>query len=393
LKNDEGGGQRPLIMRNVGMYAASSSSAGHLLDLTNVLGVIIDNCRFSNSGNHSADCMHFEGVIYFTVRDCRVGRARYGLFIGRDATGGNASSGYMIDHLRHHSETDYLENVIRIEGGEGVIVQPTLELVGGNADSQAVFGIYISKDAAISESGNILILHPDMEATATLAFFPGSRHIYVDDVAGVTIVNPAVNQDTNVAGIQFNDCQACLVMGGWIDNDITLSGTTDDTKIVDIFGDSNYSFSDSSSGNNNRRIRNRLTGGTEISEDRKISAQWAEQDIPGTDAGSLIALLGTSDNQEIVVPFDGFITAMSVASNDARTAGTATFAPTVNGSQVAGISVTLDGTNTQYDDSAVARNANAGLAVSAGDRVGVRMVTSSFTPTTADAVVLLFIEQ
>lgn len=394
LKNDEGGGQELFVMRDVGMYAATSSSAGHLLNLVNVHGSIIDNCRFSQSGNHGADCVHLEGVIYFTLRDIRVGRCRYGVFIGRDSVGGNASSGYVIDHLKSFADSTYAENLIRIEGGEGVIIQPDLSILGGAADTQETFGIYIKKDAAISEAGNILILHPDCESTGGASFQSGSRQIYVEDMAAVRIINPAItNSVANFAGIQFHDCVNCHIQGGWLDNDITFSGTSTGCTAKDIYQDTNGSFADTSSGRN-RRINWWVASSSQrIDETHSMQFTWEEQDVPGTTAGQNLFLLGNADNREVVVPFDCYITGISIAANDTRTAGTCTAEPKKNDSATGVISAVLDATNTQFAFDTSFPGESANLTLAAGDRISTRIVTSSWTPTTADIVVTITVQQ
>ena len=71
-------------------------------------------------------------------------------------------------------------------------------------------------------------------------------------------------------------------------------------------------------------------------------------------------------------------------SDAARTAGTATAKVRVNGTGQTfnGGSVVLDATNTTSDSDLVAHS--SGVAVSSGQTVGCEVVTSSWTPTTAD---------
>ena len=87
-----------------------------------------------------------------------------------------------------------------------MINQASINVVGGSGDSQATFGIYIKKDAALSEAGNILILHPDMEGTSVASFQAGSRHIYVEGMKAVTIVNGAINVEliTSMEQVEVN---------------------------------------------------------------------------------------------------------------------------------------------------------------------------------------------
>lgn len=392
ITNDQGGGQKPLIMRNIGMFAASSTSAGHLVHILNTNGVIIENCRFSQTANRSADCIRLEGCIYFTLRDVRVGRCRYGVAIVKES-GGNACSGYHIDKLSHFGESTWSHRILYIDGGEGVITQPNISVVGsGGAD--ATFGIYIQKNAALSEAGNIVLIHPDTEDTGAASYGSGSTAIYVEGMTAITMINPAAaDSSANYSGMQFHDCDACQIIGGFLDAGITLSGTTRNFTVQDAFADTNYTFTDSSTGTGNKQIRIKRSSGRQINEGRSFALQFEEVDVTGTTGGQVLQIAGSSGCTEYTVPFDCCIVGIAVASNAARTAGTATFEPRKNGSATGVISAVLDGTNTQYayDTAEVFESAN--LEVAAGDRLSVRMVTSGFTPTTADVAVTLYLQE
>lgn len=89
---------------------------------------------------------------------------------------------------------------------------------------------------------------------------------------------------------------------------------------------------------------------------------------------------------EYVIPWDFEIVAISVVSSEARTAGTATVDATINGT-VTGLQAILDATNTLRDTGTQPRNTDVGVA---GDRIGVKLTTASWTPVTADIAVVVY---
>jgi hypothetical protein len=84
----------------------------------------------------------------------------------------------------------------------------------------------------------------------------------------------------------------------------------------------------------------------------------------------------------------GSILRVSIASSQARTAGQITATVTVNGSEVA-LASTLDSGHTTYNDNGVAKDT---IAVVAGDRIGVHIQHSSFTPSGSDIIVTVEVE-
>lgn len=95
-------------------------------------------------------------------------------------------------------------------------------------------------------------------------------------------------------------------------------------------------------------------------------------------------VLGT---QEYQIPWDFDVVGISIVSDSARTAGTLTVDATINGT-VTGLQAVLDGTNTLRHYKAQPREADRGVA---GGRVGVKLTTSSWTPITADVVVVVWV--
>lgn len=89
---------------------------------------------------------------------------------------------------------------------------------------------------------------------------------------------------------------------------------------------------------------------------------------------------------EYVIPWDFEIVGIAVMSSEARTAGTATVDATIDGT-VTGLQAILDGTNTTRDTGTQFRGADVGTA---GQRIGVKLTTASWTPTTADIAVVVY---
>lgn len=98
------------------------------------------------------------------------------------------------------------------------------------------------------------------------------------------------------------------------------------------------------------------------------------------------ATSGTLGTQEYVVPWDFEVVGIAVVSDSARTAGSCTVDATINGT-VTGLQAALDATNTLRDTGSQARGSDVGVA---GDRIGVKLTTASWTPVTADIVVVVY---
>lgn len=90
---------------------------------------------------------------------------------------------------------------------------------------------------------------------------------------------------------------------------------------------------------------------------------------------------------EYPIPWDFEIVGISIASSEARTAGTLTVDATIDGT-VTGLQAALDATNTTRDTGTQVRGSDVG---SAGSRVGVKLTTASWTPVTADVAVTVWV--
>lgn len=116
-------------------------------------------------------------------------------------------------------------------------------------------------------------------------------------------------------------------------------------------------------------------------------------DVPGTantDMSAQFMDTGTTVVQstgQIYMPLNGEIVGIYATTDANRTAGTARFVPTVNGTAQTfdgGATCVLDGTNTRRHSIHVATGDGEDFA--SGDRVGIQCQTSGWTPTTANAV-------
>lgn len=122
----------------------------------------------------------------------------------------------------------------------------------------------------------------------------------------------------------------------------------------------------------------------------KMPFNFYQTDATGSQTAVALAVLGLAGNTEYTMPYAGSVMAISVASNDARTAGTVTVDATVNGTAT-GLQAVLNATDTTYAQATQAQDADA---FSAGGRLGVKITTSAdWTPVTADVVVTVLCEQ
>ena len=117
---------------------------------------------------------------------------------------------------------------------------------------------------------------------------------------------------------------------------------------------------------------------------------FMQANVAASQTAVAIDVLGLVGNTEYVMDGPGSIIGISVASNDARTAGTLTVDATINGT-VTGLQAVLDGTNTQYHYATQLVDADTFVA---GNRVGVKITTdAAWLPTTADIVVVITVEK
>lgn len=120
--------------------------------------------------------------------------------------------------------------------------------------------------------------------------------------------------------------------------------------------------------------------------------QFSRNNLTGTGTTSLLSFFPDSSTTfnlsgpDPVAPRAGRAVGLMLVANAARTAGTATARVRIAGSGTTfdGGSVQLNATNTQQASSLVAYS--SGLTFNAGNTLGIDVVTSGWTPTTADFV-------
>lgn len=97
-------------------------------------------------------------------------------------------------------------------------------------------------------------------------------------------------------------------------------------------------------------------------------------------AGAALTALG------YVMPFDYDLVAITCESDSDRTAGALTVDATINGT-VTGIQAILNATTVNHAFKTAKRGTKAGKA---GDRIGVKLTTASWTPVAADIAVEVY---
>jgi len=121
-------------------------------------------------------------------------------------------------------------------------------------------------------------------------------------------------------------------------------------------------------------------------------------DVPGTATTNLFTeffntttATGIGTTGSWYMPVAGRVVAAFIQSDAGRTAGTAQLRPTISGTgaNFTGGNPTLDATNTARH-SVLTTWAN-GVSFNAGQRVGCELITSGWTPTTANVTALLVV--
>lgn len=129
-----------------------------------------------------------------------------------------------------------------------------------------------------------------------------------------------------------------------------------------------------------------------ISKGQLVTFLFAQDAIADSQSAAAMNIMETTATTstlpvtEYVIPWDFEIVGIAVVSSEARTAGTATVDATIDGT-VTGLQAALDGTNTTRDTGTQARSTDVGTA---GQRIGVKLTTASWTPTTADIAVVVY---
>ena len=133
-----------------------------------------------------------------------------------------------------------------------------------------------------------------------------------------------------------------------------------------------------------------VTGDITAGGGRLMAFSFTKTNMSGTATDTFSARGGaTSNGDEYVMPWAGSVMAISAALNDARTAGSAIFKPTIDGTAVTTLSTTIDDSPTQYGSTTQAKDVDT---FAANARLGCESVNSGWTPTTADAIAVIVVE-
>ena len=128
-----------------------------------------------------------------------------------------------------------------------------------------------------------------------------------------------------------------------------------------------------------------------IRHDKAAGLGFMQSNVAASQSSAPLDVLGLAGNTEFTVPLSGRIRAISIASNAARTGGTLSIVPTVDGTAKSIPTAKLDGTNTTYHYGTSEWNDSPYFTV--GQRIGVKITTdASWAPITANVVVTVFIE-
>lgn len=112
-----------------------------------------------------------------------------------------------------------------------------------------------------------------------------------------------------------------------------------------------------------------------------------QDNVAASQTAVVLKVAGSATVTEIEMPWAGSVVGISVVSNEARTANTLTVDATVNGT-VTGLQAVLDGTNTTHHSASQAKDLDV---FAAGDRLGCKITTGAWTPTTADILVMVYV--
>lgn len=115
---------------------------------------------------------------------------------------------------------------------------------------------------------------------------------------------------------------------------------------------------------------------------------FLKENIAGTATAAMTLLPYTGT--EYYAQRAGRVKALTALLTEARTAGALTFKITKNGTAQTVINATIDASAIQYDEVFGDKD---DLTYAAGDRIGLQVISASFTPTTSDAVGILELDE
>ena len=129
-------------------------------------------------------------------------------------------------------------------------------------------------------------------------------------------------------------------------------------------------------------------------EVRTMAFNFFDPDVAASQSAAVWGLdpgtsVGGADFVGVVMPWAGSVIGIAAYSNDACTSGSLTADATINGTAT-GLQAVINTTDTQTKYTSQANDADA---FTAGQRIGVKVTTTSaWLPTTADVIVTVFVE-
>jgi hypothetical protein len=118
-----------------------------------------------------------------------------------------------------------------------------------------------------------------------------------------------------------------------------------------------------------------------------VAFTFSQTDVAANQDGTTVKV--NADGDEYVMPWAGHAVAISALANTAVTAETLIFKAAINGTEDADLTVQLDTTNTLHHETKIDA---INVPFVAGDRLGCVYDThADYTPTTLDAVVVIFV--
>ncbi len=119
-----------------------------------------------------------------------------------------------------------------------------------------------------------------------------------------------------------------------------------------------------------------------------MQLHFLKENIAGTATAAMTLLpYGTT---EYYLQKSGHVSRITVMLTEARTAGMLTFKITKNGTAQTVLNGTIDSGAAQYEE---VFGDNDDLTFQAGDRIGLQVVSASFTPTTSDAIGIVELQE
>ena len=304
--------------------------------------------------------------------------------------------------------------------GNGILINSSLQAAGTaypmkgasvvDCDFINVFrGVWVENNDAGCESEDIQVLGNRFRGDATSY---GGRVYQGVGLIGASRAKVNHNSITNIGNFapSSDTCNGVIVGGTSSDIEVAHNVIVDNTLATDRM---DYGIK-LSAGSNIRVHHNRIDGGSlgQINVNAAVTSHkiysndggseetysWGStvamsfklQNIPGT-ATTALTPEGLEDDTEAVLAMPARLIGVAVKMTAAISTGTITFKPYTNGTSRSNLDVaTADFGGASFATKTIA--VGSGVTVAAGSLIRVDVVTSGFTPTTADVLVTLIFD-